>query len=166
MKLSLLRSETRPNKASMAFKDRYPGLLRGLPSSLARAAAKKSWENRDLPNWRDRVGDLLEGKQIFVKDLREFNALYVAARRKGVQTRRFKLSNARFAVVAEGIYDRKIEFIAAGNVYYTRRKELTCLLKAAEKAGICLDHFAINKSANPQILRVSSANKDKSGVQR
>ena len=83
-----------------------------------------------------------------------------------VQTRRFKLSNARFAVIAEGIYDRKIEFIAAGNVYYTRRKELTCLLKAAEKAGICLDHSAINKSANPQILRVSSANKDKSGVQK
>jgi len=135
------------------------GVVKGLPSRLARAAAKKSWENRDLPNWRDRVGDLLEGKQIFVKNLREFNALYVAARRKGVQTRRFKLPNARFAVVAEGIYDRKIEFIAAGNVYYTRRKELTCLLKAAEKAGIYLDHFAINKSANPKILRVSSANR-------
>ena len=150
----------------MALKERYAGLLRGLPSRLARAAAKKSWENRDLPNWRDRVGDLLEGKQIFVKDLREFNALYVAARRKGVQTRRFKLPNARFAVVAEGIYDRKIEFIAAGNVYYTRRKELTCLTEAAEKAGICLDHSAINKSANPQIHRVSSANKDKSGVQK
>jgi hypothetical protein len=75
-------------------------------------------------NWRDRVGDLLEGKQISVKDLREFNALYVAARRKGVQTRRFKLSNARFAVVAEGLYDydRKIEFIAAGNVFYTRQR--------------------------------------------
>ena len=150
----------------MALKDRYAGLLRGLPSRLARAAAKKSWENRDLPNWRDRVGDLLEGKQIFVKNLREFNALYVAARRKGVQILRFKLFNARFAVVAEGIYDRKIEFIAAGNVYYTRRKELTCLTEAAEKAGICLDHSAINKSANPQILRVSSANKDKSGVQK
>src|SRR6516164_10135218 len=144
----------------------YANLRRGLPRRLARAAAKKSWLNRDLPNWRDRVGDLLEGKQIFVKDLREFNALYVAARRKGVQTRRFKLSNARFAVVAEGLYDRKIEFIAAGNVYYTRQKELTCLLKAAEKAGICLDHSTINKSANPQILRVSSANKDKSGVQK
>ena len=148
------------------MKDRYPGLLRGLPSRLARASGKKSWENRDLPNWRDRVGDLLEGKQIFVKNLREFNALYVAARRKGVQILRFKLFNARFAVVAEGIYDRKIEFIAAGNVYYTRRKELTCLTEAAEKAGICLDHSAINKSANPQILRVSSANKDKSGVQK
>jgi hypothetical protein len=118
----------------MALKDRYAGLLRGLPSKLAQAAAKKSWENRDLPNWRDRVGDLLEGKQIFVKDLREVNALYVAARRKGVQTRRLKLSKERFAVVAEGLYERKIEFIAAGNVYYTRRKELTGLLQAAEKA--------------------------------
>jgi hypothetical protein len=145
----------------MALKDRYAGLLRGLPSRLARAEAKKSWVNRDLPNWRDQVGDLLKGKQIFVKDLREFNALYVAARRKGLQTRRFKLSNARFAVVAEGLYDRKIEFIAAGNVYYTRRKELTCLLKAAEKEGIRLDHSAIDKT-NPQIVRVCSANKDSS----
>ena len=145
------------------MKDRYPGLLRGLPSRLARASGKKSWENRDLPNWRDRVGDLLEGEQIFVKDLREFNALYVAARRKGVQTRRFKLSNARFAVVAEGLYDRKIEFIAAGNVYYTRpRKELTGLLKAAEKVGICLDHSTINKSSNPRNVRVCSANKGSS----
>ena len=108
------------------------------------------------------MGDLLEGKQIFVKDLREFNALYVAARRKGVQILRFKLFNARFAVVAEGIYDRKIEFIAAGNVYYTRRKELSCLLKAAEKAGICLDHSTINKSSNPRNVRVCSANKGSS----
>jgi hypothetical protein len=92
----------------MAVKDRYAGLLRGLPSKLARAAAKKSWENRDLPNWRERIGDLLEGEQIFVKDLREFNAIYVAARRKGVQTRRFKLSENRFAVVADGFYDRKV----------------------------------------------------------
>ena len=94
--------------------------------------------------------------------MREFNAIYVAARRRGVQTRRFKLSNAQFAVVAEGLYDRKIEFIAAGNVYYARREELTWLLKAAEKAGICLDHSTINKSTNPQIVRVSSANKGSS----
>jgi hypothetical protein len=140
----------------MALKDRYAGLLRGLPSKVARAAAKKSWENRDLPNWRDRVADLLEGKQIFVKDLREFNAIYVAARRKGVQTRRFKLSDTRFAVVAEGLYERKIEFIAAGNVYYTRRKELTGLLQTAAKAGICLEHSTFNKSKNPQIVRISS----------
>ena len=104
-------------------------------------------------------GGPLRGKQIFVKDLRKFNALYIAARRKGVQTRRFKLSNTRFAVVAEGLYDRKIQFIAAGNVYYTRQKELNWLLKAAKKAGICLDHSAINKSANPRIVRVCSANK-------
>ena len=139
----------------MALKDRYAG-LRGLPRRVAQAAAKKSWENRDLPNWRDRVGDLLEGKQIFVKDLREFNAIYVAARRKGVQTRRFKLSDNRFAVVADGFYDRKIEFIAAGNVYYTRQKEVTELLKAAEKAGICLEHFTINWNTNPRIVRICS----------
>jgi hypothetical protein len=112
----------------MPLKDRYPtngSNRKGLPRNVAQAAAKKSWQNRDLPYWRDRVGDLLKGKQILVKDLREVNALYVAARRKGVQTRRFKLSNAQFAVVAQGLYDRKIELIAAGNVYYTRREELT-----------------------------------------
>ena len=67
------------------------------------------------------------------------------------------LANAQFAVVAEGLYDRKIEFIAAGNVYYTRREELTWLLNAAEKAGICLDHSTINKSSNPRIVRIYSA---------
>jgi hypothetical protein len=87
------------------------------------------------------VGDLLEGKQIFVKNLREFNALYV---------------------VAEGLYDRKIEFIAAGNVYYTRRKELNWLLKAAEKEGIRLEHSTIDKITNARIVRVCSANKDSS----
>ena len=120
------------------MKDRYPTVgssRKGLPRKVAQAAAKKSWQNRDLPNWRDRVGDLLKGKQILVKDLREVNALYVAARRKGVQTRRFKLSNAQFAVVAQGLYDRKIEFIAAGNVYYTRREELTWLFESSGKVG-------------------------------
>jgi len=91
--------------------------------------------------------------------LREWNSIYVAARRQKVQALRFKISDSQFAVVAEGLYHRKIEFIAAGNVYYTRREELARLLKAAEKAGICLDHSAINRSANPQIVRVSSANK-------
>jgi len=149
----------------MPLKDRYPtngSSRKGLPRKVAQAAAKKSWQNRDLPNWRDRVDDLLKGKQILVKDLREVNALYVAARRKGIQTRRFKLSNSQFAVVAEGLYDRKIEFIAAGNVYYTRQEELTWLLKAAEKPGICLDHSTINKSSNPRIVRVCSANKGSS----
>jgi hypothetical protein len=73
----------------MPLKDRYQtngSSRKGLPTRLAQAAAKKSWQNRDLPNLRDRVGDLLKGKQILVKDLREFNALYVAARRKGVRT--------------------------------------------------------------------------------
>ena len=68
-------------------------------------------------------------------------------------------------VVADGFYDRKIEFIAAGNVYYTRRKELTWLLKAAEKAGICIEHFAINKSTNRRIIRIfSSCSADKSSI--
>jgi hypothetical protein len=35
-------------------------------------------------------------------------------------------------------------------------------LKAAEKAGICLDHSTINKSANRRIVRVCSAKKGSS----
>ena len=108
----------------MPLKDRYlaRSSRKGLPRTVAQAAAKKSWENRNLPNWRDRVDDLLKGNQILVKDLRQFNSIYVAAKRKRVHTLRFKVSDSKFAVVAEGIYDRKIEFILAGNVYYTRTK--------------------------------------------
>jgi hypothetical protein len=36
---------------------------------LPRLAAKKSRENRDLPNLRDRIDELSEGIQILVKDL-------------------------------------------------------------------------------------------------
>jgi hypothetical protein len=46
----------------MPLKDRYPtngSSRKGLSRKVAQAAAKKSWQNRDLPNWRDRVGDLL-----------------------------------------------------------------------------------------------------------
>jgi hypothetical protein len=106
------------------------------------------WENRDLPNWRDRVDDLLEGKQIIVKDLREANSIYVAAKRKRVQTLRFKVSDSKFAVVAEGIYDRKIEFIQAGNVYYTRKDELSGLFGAAQRLGVYLDHRPIKERTN------------------
>ena len=61
---------------------------------VAQAAAQKSWQKRDLPNWRIRVDDLLKGKQIIVSGRREWNAIYVAARRKRVQTLRkdFRLS--------------------------------------------------------------------------
>ena len=130
---------------------------KGLPRAIARAAAKKSGENRDLPNWRDRVDDLLEGKQIFVKDLRQFNSIYVAARRKRVQTLRFKISDSKFAVVAKGIYDRKIEFIRAGNTYYTRKDELPGLFDAAQRLGVCLDHRPIKKRTNGDIFRVTAA---------
>src|ERR1700736_4430654 len=102
----------------MALKAHTKSPRKGLPRAIAQAAAKKSWENRDLPNWRDQVDDLLEGKQIFVKDLRQFNSIYVAAKRKRVQTLRFKVSDSKFAVVAEGLYERKIEFIRAGNTSY------------------------------------------------
>jgi hypothetical protein len=74
-----------------------------------------------------------------------------------VQTGRFKLSDKRFPVVVDGCYDRKTKFIAAGNVYYTRQKEVTELLKAAEKAGIRLEHFTINWRTNRPIVRISSA---------
>jgi hypothetical protein len=120
---------------------------KGLPKSVAQAAAKKSWENRNLPNWRDRVGDLLKGEQIIVNGLREWNSIYVAARRKKVQALRFKISDSEFAVVAEGIYGRKIKFIGAGNVYYTRKSELPGLFDAAQRLGVCLDHRPVKQSS-------------------
>ena len=142
--------------SAMPLKDRYvaSNLWKGLPRAVAQAAAKKSWENRDMPNWRDRVDDLLEGKQILLKDLRQFNSIYVAARRKRVQTLRFKVSDSKIAVVAEGVYDRKIEFIQAGNVYYTRKDELPGLFGAAQRLGVCLDHRSIKKRTNEGIIRV------------
>jgi hypothetical protein len=141
------------------LKDRYVARSsrKDLPRTVAQAAAKKSWENRDVPNWRDRVDDLLEGKQIIVKDLRQFNSIYVAAKRKRVQTLRFKVAASKFAVVAEGIYDRKIEFIQAGNIYYTRKDELPGLFDAAERLGVCLDHRPIKERTNEGIFRVAVA---------
>src|SRR6202022_1643881 len=126
----------------MPLKDRYVARSsrKGLARKVAKAAAKKSWENRDLPNWRDRVDDLLKGKQILVKDLRQSNSIYVAAKRKRVQTLQFKVSDSKFAVVVEDIYDRKIEFIQAGNIYYTRMDELPGLFDAAQRLGVRLDH--------------------------
>jgi hypothetical protein len=140
---------------SLKAHTKSPG--KGLSRAVAQAAAKKSWENRDLPNWRDRVDELLKGKQIFVKDLRQFNSVYVAAKRKRVQTLRFKISDFKFAVVAEGIYDRKIEFIQAGNTYYTRKAELPGLFDAAQRLGVRLDHCLTKKRTNEGIFRVTVA---------
>jgi hypothetical protein len=130
---------------------------KGLPRTVAQAAAKKSWGNRDIPNWRDRVDDLLRGKQILVKDLRQSNSIYAAAKRKRVQTLQFKVSDSKFAVVVEGIYDRKIEFIQAGNVYYTRKDELPGLFNGAQKLGVCLDHRPIKERTNEGIFTVAVA---------
>jgi hypothetical protein len=55
----------------MPLNDHTKNLWKGVPRAIAQAAAKKSWESRDLPNWRDQVDDLLKGKQIFVKNLRQ-----------------------------------------------------------------------------------------------
>ena len=77
----------------------------------AQAAAKKSWQNRNLRNWRNQVGDLLEGRQITVKGRIEWNGIYTAAKRKGVRALRVKISLFQFAVAAAGRYDRKIRFI-------------------------------------------------------
>jgi hypothetical protein len=52
----------------------------------------------------------------------------------------------------------RLKFIAAGNIYYTRREELTWLFNAAQTAGICLHHSTINKSTNPRIVRICWAN--------
>ena len=128
---------------SVPLKNRY----------LAQAAAKKSWQNRDLPNWRDRVDDLLKGKQIIVNGLREWNSIYVAARRRNVQSLRFKISDSEFAVVAEGIYGRKIKFIEAGNPYYTRKSELDQLFKATQKLGVHLDYCPIKEQTKDGIVK-------------
>jgi hypothetical protein len=143
----------------MQLKNRYAvrNLWKGLPRILAQAAAKKSWENRNLPNWRDRVDELLEGKQIIVKDLREWNSIYVAAKRKRVRTLRFKIDDSKFAVAAEGIYDRKIEFIQTGNIYYTRAAELPGLFDAAQRSGVCLDHCPVKQRMNERVFRVAVA---------
>jgi hypothetical protein len=54
----------------------------------------------------------------------------------------FKRSALKFPtlnlVVAEGIYDRKIEFIRAGNTYYTRKAELPGLFDGAQRLGVRL----------------------------
>ena len=71
-----------------------------------------------------------------------------------IPTLRFKISDSKFAVVAEDIYDRKIEFIKAGNIYYTRKDELPGLFDAAQKLGVCLDHRPIKQRTNKGILRV------------
>jgi len=63
----------------------------------AQAAAKKSWLSRDLPNWRSQVDDLLKGKQIIVNDRREWNSIYVAAKRKWVRALCVKISDSQFA---------------------------------------------------------------------
>ena len=93
---------------------------RGLPREVAQAAAKKSCQNRDLPNWRDLIGDLLKGKQIIVDGVREWNSIYVAARRRNVQALRFKISDSQFAIVAEGIYEQKVEALSVGRLFARR----------------------------------------------
>jgi hypothetical protein len=125
---------------------------KGLTRRVAQAAAKKSWQNRDLPNWRDRVDDLLKGQQIFVKDLRQWNSIYVAAQRKGVPTLRFKIGSSKFAVVAKGIYDRKVEFIRMGNAYLTRMSELAGLLEAGQRLGVYLEHRQIKEGTSRIII--------------
>ena len=128
----------------MALKARYAGLLRGLPSRLARAAAKKSWENRDLPNWRDRVGDLLEGKQIFVKDLREFNALYVAPDAKECKHVASSFLMRDLLSLPKVFPIARLNLYAAGNVYYTRQKELSWLLNLNSEIELkIMRHFLL-----------------------
>jgi hypothetical protein len=128
----------------MTYKDRQ----------IALAAAKKSWLNRDAPNWRDQVKELLRGKQIIVKGRREWNSIYVAARRKGVRTICTKISDSEFAVVAEGKYGRKMKFIQSGNVYYAGRNELDALLNAAQKSGLALDCHRINQWMHRRVFKI------------
>ena len=65
-----------------------------------------------------------------------------------------KISDSKFAVVAEDIYDRKIEFIKAGNIYFTRRDELIGLLQATKKMGVCLEYYPIKERTYDGIFTV------------
>jgi len=126
----------------------------GLPRKVAQAAAKRSWENRDLPNWRDRVDDLLKGEQIFVKDLRQWNSIYVAAKRKGVPTLRFKVGSSRFAVVAEGIYDRKVEFIRMATLILLGRASSPDSWRPG-KGWECVWNIARSKKRRAELLSLA-----------
>jgi hypothetical protein len=75
----------------------------------------------------------------FFNGVPEWNGIYVAARRKGVQALRFMIGANKFAVVAEGKFGGKFKFIEAGNIYYARENELGPLCQLAEKAGISVN---------------------------
>jgi hypothetical protein len=66
-----IQSVSSSTSGSMPLKDR----------KAAQAAAKKSWLNRDLPNWRSQVDGLLKGKQIIGKrqERMEFKLRYSQA---------------------------------------------------------------------------------------
>ena len=129
----------------MAIKDR----------TVALAAAKKSWLNRDKPNWRDQVSELLKGKQIIVRSRKGWNGIYTAAQRKGVQALRFMIGVDEYAVVAQGRFPGKWKFIEAGNVYYAREDELEALSRLAKRKGKCLDWQLIHKTRRSRVFRVA-----------
>jgi hypothetical protein len=104
----------------MAIKDR----------AVAQEAAKKSWLNRDLPNWRDQVGDLLKRetnhRQRRTADGTEFTS---PQDEKGVQALRFMIGASKFAVVAEGKFRGKFQVHSRLATSTTRKK--TNLVRSA-----------------------------------
>ena len=73
----------------------------------------------------------------------------------GPPQKNYFCNRQKFAVAAEGIYDRKIEFIQAGNICYTRKSELPGLFDAAQRSGVCLDHRPV-KQSNEGVFSVAA----------
>jgi hypothetical protein len=74
---------------------------------------------------------------------------------KRVQTLRFKVSDSKFAVVAEGVYDRKIEFIRAGNDGVQANPPAVHLLAPLAQAHLSLRANAFGSMAKKDFLAPS-----------
>ena len=96
----------------------------------------------------------MKGKQIIVNGRREWNSIYVVAKRKWVRALCIKISDSQFAVVAARRYGRKIKFLQAGNVYFARDDELAALSKAAKRAGVSLDCQMISRSPRGKVFSI------------
>jgi hypothetical protein len=121
-------------------------------------------ERRERPLWgstgktpRRRFGRLgfSQGKQIIVRGRKEWDGIYTAAQRKGVQALPFMIGVDEYAVVARGRIPGKWKFIEAGNVYYAREDELEALSRLAKRRGKSLDWQLIHKARRSKVFRVA-----------
>jgi len=102
---------------------------------LAQAAAKNHGRIEIYRTGAVRWTICCRENRSFVNGRREWNSIYVAAKRKWVRALRTKISDSQFAVGAARRYGHKIRFMQAGNVYFARDDELASLSAAAKRAG-------------------------------